>query len=64
MLCDEPTGDQDRDTSDESLALLQVLSARHGKSIILVTHDPLAAAYADRTVRLDKGAIVPAGAAT
>ena len=64
LVCDEPTGDLDRDTSDEILALLQVLSARHGKSIIMVTHDPLAAAYADRTVRLDKGAIVPAGAAT
>jgi putative ABC transport system ATP-binding protein len=55
LLCDEPTGDLDRKTGDEILALLQALNREHGKTIIMVTHDPHASARAKRTVYLDKG---------
>jgi putative ABC transport system ATP-binding protein len=55
LLCDEPTGDLDRKTGDEILALLQALNRDHGKTIIMVTHDPHASARAGRTVYLDKG---------
>jgi putative ABC transport system ATP-binding protein len=58
LLCDEPTGDLDRETADQVLALLQTLSRQHGKTIVMVTHDPLAAHWAGRIVRLDKGRIV------
>jgi putative ABC transport system ATP-binding protein len=55
LLCDEPTGDLDRKSGDEILALLQSLNRDHGKTIIMVTHDPHASARASRTVYLDKG---------
>ncbi|HMN95317.1 MAG TPA: ABC transporter ATP-binding protein [Phycisphaerales bacterium] len=55
LLCDEPTGDLDRRSADEILALLQALNAEHGKTIVMVTHDPHASARATRTVHLDKG---------
>ena len=55
LLCDEPTGDLDRKSGDEILALLQALNRDHGKTIIMVTHDPHAATHAKRTVYLDKG---------
>ncbi|HZF10903.1 MAG TPA: ABC transporter ATP-binding protein [Thermoanaerobaculia bacterium] len=55
LLCDEPTGDLDRKAGDEILDLLQALNREHGKTIIMVTHDPHAAARAGRTVHLDKG---------
>ena len=55
LLCDEPTGDLDRKTGDEILSLLQALNREHGKTIIMVTHDPHASARASRTVHLDKG---------
>jgi putative ABC transport system ATP-binding protein len=55
LLCDEPTGDLDRKSGDEVLALLQTLNKEHGKTIIMVTHDPHASARATRTVYLDKG---------
>ncbi len=55
LLCDEPTGDLDRKSGDEILALLQTLNKDHGKTIIMVTHDPHASARATRTVYLDKG---------
>ncbi len=55
LVCDEPTGDLDRKTADEILKLLQVLNREHGKTIVMVTHDPLAAEYAKRTLHLDKG---------
>jgi putative ABC transport system ATP-binding protein len=55
LLCDEPTGDLDRKSGDEILDLLQALNREHGKTIIMVTHDPHAAARAGRTVYLDKG---------
>jgi len=55
LVCDEPTGDLDRTTADEILKLLQALNREHGKTIVMVTHDPLAAEYANRTLHLDKG---------
>jgi putative ABC transport system ATP-binding protein len=55
LLCDEPTGDLDRKSGDEILDLLQALNKQHGKTIIMVTHDPHASARASRTVHLDKG---------
>jgi putative ABC transport system ATP-binding protein len=55
LLADEPTGDLDRKSGDEILALLQALNREHGKTIIMVTHDPHASARATRTVYLDKG---------
>src|SRR5215467_6265186 len=55
LLCDEPTGDLDRKAGDEILDLLQALNRQHGKTIIMVTHDPHASARASRTVYLNKG---------
>jgi putative ABC transport system ATP-binding protein len=55
LLCDEPTGDLDRKAGDEILTLLQALNREQGKTIIMVTHDPLASARAMRTVHMDKG---------
>lgn len=55
LLCDEPTGDLDRKAGDEILNLLQALNREHGKTIIMVTHDPHASARAARTVYLNKG---------
>ena len=55
LLCDEPTGDLDRKAGDEILDLLQGLNKQHGKTIIMVTHDPHASARASRTVYLNKG---------
>ncbi|HVT60931.1 MAG TPA: ABC transporter ATP-binding protein [Thermoanaerobaculia bacterium] len=55
LLCDEPTGDLDRKSGDEILELLQALNKEHGKTIIMVTHDPHAAARARRILYLDKG---------
>ena len=58
LVCDEPTGDLDRKTADEILGLLQVLNREHGKTIVMVTHDPKAAAFARRTLHLEKGTLV------
>jgi putative ABC transport system ATP-binding protein len=58
LLCDEPTGDLDRKSGDEILDLLQALNKEHGKTIVMVTHDPHAAARASRTLYLEKGALV------
>ena len=55
LLCDEPTGDLDRKSGDEVLELLEALNREHGKTIIMVTHDPHAAERAKRTLHLDKG---------
>ncbi len=55
LLCDEPTGDLDRETADEILELLRSLNADHGKTIIMVTHDAQAAEYARHTLHMDKG---------
>lgn len=62
LLCDEPTGDLDRRSGDEILDLLQVLNREHGKTIVMVTHDPLAAQRARRTLHLDKGVLLEAAA--
>jgi len=56
LVCDEPTGDLDRKTADEILSLLQMLNRDHGKTIVMVTHDPKAAEFARRQLHLDKGA--------
>jgi putative ABC transport system ATP-binding protein len=58
LICDEPTGDLDRHTADEVLTMLQRLNRDFGKTIVMVTHDPKAAEYANRTVHLDKGTLV------
>ena len=60
LLADEPTGDLDRKSADEILDLITALSKEHGKTILMVTHDPLAAERADMTLHLDKGALVEA----
>ena len=57
LLCDEPTGDLDRETADEILKLLQILNREHGKTIIMVTHDAQAAEYANHTLHCDKGTL-------
>jgi putative ABC transport system ATP-binding protein len=55
LACDEPTGDLDRENAEEILALLQLLNGQHGKTIVMVTHDPRAAEHASRRLYLDKG---------
>ncbi|MGH8142764.1 MAG: ABC transporter ATP-binding protein [Steroidobacteraceae bacterium] len=61
LVCDEPTGDLDRQSAVEVLTLLQHLNRDHGKTIVMVTHDPKAAEYASHTLHLDKGTLVEAG---
>jgi putative ABC transport system ATP-binding protein len=58
LICDEPTGDLDRDTADEILGLLALLNREHGKTIVMVTHDPKAADHARHVLNLDKGRLV------
>jgi putative ABC transport system ATP-binding protein len=60
LVCDEPTGDLDRQSAAEVLTLLQQLNRDHGKTVIMVTHDPKAAEFARRTVFLDKGTLADA----
>ncbi|MBS0461272.1 MAG: ABC transporter ATP-binding protein, partial [Proteobacteria bacterium] len=55
LICDEPTGDLDRHSAEEILGLLQTLNREHGKTIVMVTHDPRAAEFATHTLHLDKG---------
>jgi putative ABC transport system ATP-binding protein len=57
LLCDEPTGDLDRKAGDEILDLLQTLNRNHGKTIVMVTHDPHAAQRATRVLHLEKGSL-------
>ena len=57
LLCDEPTGDLDRKAGDEILDLLHSLNHDHGKTIVMVTHDPHAAERASRTLHLEKGVL-------
>ena len=57
LVCDEPTGDLDRETAEEILHLLQLLNREHGKTIVMVTHDAKAAEFASRQIHLDKGAL-------
>ena len=61
LVCDEPTGDLDRKSADDVLQLLQILNREHGKSIVMVTHDPKAAEFARRQLHLDKGSLLEAG---
>ncbi len=63
LLCDEPTGDLDRETADEILKLLQILNRAHSKTIVMVTHDAQAAGYAKRTLHCDKGTLIQRAAA-
>ena len=64
LVCDEPTGDLDRETSESILGLLQTLNRKQGKTIVRVTHDPRAAEYASRQLYVDKGRLgAPVGAA-
>src|SRR6202045_2046350 len=58
LVCDEPTGDLDRQSAEEILTLLQQLNRDHGKTIIMVTHDPKAAEHARHVLHLDKGTLV------
>jgi putative ABC transport system ATP-binding protein len=60
LLCDEPTGDLDRKSAEEILDLLTELNQEHGKTILMVTHDPRAAERADVELHLDKGVLVEA----
>ena len=58
LVCDEPTGDLDRQSAEDVLSLLRALNRDHGKTILMVTHDPKAAEYANQTLHLDKGTLV------
>ncbi|HKW57845.1 MAG TPA: ABC transporter ATP-binding protein [Candidatus Acidoferrum sp.] len=60
LLCDEPTGDLDRRSADEIMALIEELVAKHGKTVLMVTHDPVVAARAQTTLHLEKGVLVEA----
>src|SRR5579862_8789985 len=57
LVCDEPTGDLDRHTADEIMELMRSLNSGHKKTIIMVTHDQKAAAYASRRLYMDKGTL-------
>ena len=58
LLCDEPTGDLDRKSADEILGILTQLSREHSKTILMVTHDPMAAERAQAVLNLNKGVLV------
>ena len=60
LLCDEPTGDLDRKSADEILGLIEQLNREHGKTILMVTHDPLAAQRAHSLLHMDKGLLISA----
>lgn len=62
LVCDEPTGDLDRKTADEILNLLRVLNTDHGKTVVMVTHDPKAAGFARHILTLEKGQLSPLAA--
>src|SRR5580693_7956195 len=58
LLCDEPTGDLDRKSADEIMALIHRLVKEFGKTVLMVTHDPVVAKQADTTLHLEKGVLV------
>ncbi len=58
LLCDEPTGDLDRKSADEIMELIRRLVKEYGKTVLMVTHDPLVANQADTTLHLEKGVLV------
>jgi putative ABC transport system ATP-binding protein len=60
LLCDEPTGDLDRKSAEEVMALIKRLVKEYDKTVLVVTHDPVVAAQADSTLHLDKGVLVEA----
>jgi putative ABC transport system ATP-binding protein len=60
LLCDEPTGDLDRKSADEIMDLIHRLVKEYGKTVLMVTHDPVVAQRADTTLNLEKGALVGA----
>ena len=62
LLCDEPTGDLDRKSADEVMELIKRLVKEYGKTVLMVTHDPVVARQADTTLHLEKGVLVEAGA--
>jgi putative ABC transport system ATP-binding protein len=63
LLCDEPTGDLDRRSADEIMMLVEELVNQHGKTVLMVTHDPIVAARAHTLLHLEKGVLVEAGKA-
>jgi putative ABC transport system ATP-binding protein len=60
LLCDEPTGDLDRKSADEVMALIEELVGKYGKTVLMVTHDPVVASRAHTTLHLEKGVLVEA----
>ena len=58
LLCDEPTGDLDRKSADEIMLLIEELVGKHGKTVLMVTHDPVVAARSHTTLHLEKGVLV------
>jgi putative ABC transport system ATP-binding protein len=60
LICDEPTGDLDRKSADEVMALIEELVGKYGKTVLMVTHDPVVAARAHTTLHLEKGVLVEA----
>jgi putative ABC transport system ATP-binding protein len=58
LLCDEPTGDLDRKSADEIMALIEELVSKHSKTVLMVTHDPVVASRANTTLHLEKGVLV------
>src|ERR1700676_1494130 len=58
LLCDEPTGDLDRKSADEVMALIEELVGKYSKTVLMVTHDPVVAARSHTTLHLEKGALV------
>src|SRR6266704_1832351 len=61
LLCDEPTGDLDRKSADEIMALIDELVGKYGKTVLMVTHDPVVAARAHTTLHLEKGVLIEGG---
>jgi putative ABC transport system ATP-binding protein len=61
LLCDEPTGDLDRKSADEVMDLIKRLVGEYGKTVLMVTHDPVVARQAKLTLHLEKGVLVEAG---
>jgi putative ABC transport system ATP-binding protein len=58
LLCDEPTGDLDRKSADEIMALIEELVGKYKKTVLMVTHDPVVAARAHTTLHLEKGVLI------
>jgi putative ABC transport system ATP-binding protein len=61
LLADEPTAALDSETGKAVIAILRKLAVAHGRSVVIVTHDPRIAAYADRVIRIEDGRIVGQG---